>query len=264
MSAATLDLFAPGTFGALLLCGLRVGGLLMVAPVFSSRSVPVALRASLLFVLTLLMLPLTMSAHPEVPGFTAAAVARELLIGFALGLGAAVFVGAAEVAGELLSVHIGLGGAAVLDPLTFESVPVLGPLAHLFAVVVLLSVNAHLVMLDALAGSLHALPLGAPVDVAGGLAAMVGIGSTLFVLGLRLAAPVVAVVLLANVALAVLNRAVPQLNALAVGFPLQIGVGLLALSASLPLLGALFTQWDVAYGAVVSGLMDGFAGRGGR
>lgn len=264
MSSSFVSLFAPGTFGALLLCATRLGGLLALAPAFSSRSVPVALRASLLFVLTLLMLPVALGSQPAAPEFTVAAAARELLIGAALGLGAAVFVGAAEVAGELLSVHTGLAGAAALDPLTFESVPVLGPFAHLFAVVALLAVDAHLLMLDAAAESLRVIPLGAEVDVAGGLAAMVGAGSTLFVLGLQFAAPVIAVVLLANVALAVLNRVVPQLNALALGFPLQIGVGLLVLSASLPLLGAFFTHWDSAYGAMVSGLVDGFAGRGGR
>src|SRR5690606_3240577 len=149
--------------------------------------------------------------------------------------GAAVLVAGAEAAGELLSISIGLSGAAALDPISHASVPILGQFANLFAVTLLLSVDGHIGMLDALAASLRFLPVGASMDAAAGTAAMVSLGSQLFWLGLRFAAPVIVVVTLANLSLGVLSRAAPQMNILAVAFPIQIGLGLFALVASLPL-----------------------------
>jgi flagellar biosynthetic protein FliR len=95
-------------------------------------------------------------------------------------------------------------------------------------------------------------PVGATLDVPRGLAELVATGSTLFVLGLRFAAPVIAAVLVTNAALAVLGRAAPQLNILSVAFPLQIAVGLMALFASLPLIASFFGGWTGVY----DGLLD--------
>jgi flagellar biosynthetic protein FliR len=164
------------------------------------------------------------------------------LIGLVIGLGAAVLVGAAESAGELLSAQVGLSGAAVMDPLSQQQSTALGQFMHLFALSLLLAANGHLVMLDALAVSLRQLPLGASLHTAEGLAEAVGSGAHLFALGFRFAAPVVAVVLIANVALAVLSRAAPQLNILQLAFPVQILVGLSALVVSVPVVAAWFLR----------------------
>jgi flagellar biosynthesis protein FliR len=155
-----------------------------------------------------------------------------------------------------MAVQMGLSGAASLDPLTQHSVPVLGQFASLFAVTLLLAMDGHLVMIDSMAASLSFLPPGAPIDVEAGLRTLVGLGSTLFLLGLRFAAPVIAVVLIANAALAVLGRAAPQLNILAVAFPVQIGVGLLALSASVPLFATFFAGWTGEYDSIVVRLLS--------
>lgn len=259
MSTA-FDLLAPGSASTLVLLGARVGGVVLVAPVFSARTVPVTLRTALLVLIAVLLQPAALGHLSGAPRLTAAALFTETLIGFAIGFGAAVTVGAAEVAGELMTVQIGLSGAAVLDPLTQQSTPVLGQFMQLLAVTLLLAGDAHLLMLDSLAASLRYLPVGAPVDAQAGFGAMVALGSTLFLLGLRFAAPVVAAVLVANVALAILSRAAPTLNVLSVAFPLQIGVGLLALGASLPLLAAWFTGWGAAYDGILTHLLGALAG----
>ena len=106
------------------------------------------------------------------------------------------------------------------------------------------------------------LPIGMPLDLQPGLAAMVRLGSMLFTLGLQFAAPVIATVLVANVALAILSRAAPQLNVLSVAFPLQIGVGLFAFAASIPLLAASFGGWADAYDSVLARVLGALAGGG--
>jgi flagellar biosynthetic protein FliR len=177
------------------------------------------------------------------------------MVGFVIGLGAALLVGAAEAAGELMAIQIGLSGASIMDPVNQHQVPALGQMMQLTALALLLSLDLHLVMLDAVAASTRVLPVGMEMDLAGGAMALVRTGSTLFVLGLRFAAPVVAAVLIANVALAILSRAAPQLNVLSVAFPLQIGIGLFALAAALPFIGTFFTGWATVYDGMVGGVL---------
>jgi flagellar biosynthesis protein FliR len=259
-----MDLLAPGSPAALVLLGCRLSGMLLIAPMFTSRLVPASVRTSVLVVLAWLLHPVALASAQGPIALSPAAALAEALIGLAIGLGAAMLVGAAEAAGELLAVQMGLSGAASLDPLTQVSVPVLGQFTSLFAVTLMLSVDGHLVMIDSVAESLRYLPVGGEVNIRAGVASMVATGSTLFVLGIRFAAPVLAAVLLANVALAVLTRAAPQLNVLSIAFPLQIGLGLFALAACIPAIGAFYLGWTPVYDEMLRHMLGAFAGGGGR
>lgn len=258
-----MDLLAPHAPATLVLLAARVGGLVMIAPVFSARTVPMSLRTTLVVVFAWLMHPLALS-WAEAPALTPAQFLTETLVGFAVGLGVAILVGAAEAMGDLLSINIGLSGAASLDPVTHQNVAVLGQFASLFALTLMLTMGAHVEMLEALAHTLEVVPVGGSVDVEAGLASMVSLAATLFLLGLRLAAPVVALALLTNVALAVLTRVAPQINVLAVSFPLQIGMGLMALGAAIPLIATFFTGWHAGYDGMLGQVMGAFLGGGGR
>jgi flagellar biosynthetic protein FliR len=246
-----LDLFAPGSAAVLVLFASRVGGLLLIAPVFSARPIPMTVRTGLLLVLTMLLQPAAL-VDAATTGITPAAVLAETLVGFAIGLGAAIIVGAAEAAGDLMAVQIGLSGASIFDPLNATQTPVLGQFAQMFAITLLLALDAHHVMLDALAESVRAVPVGSTLDLHAGLGAMTSLAGTLFALGLRFAAPVIAAVLLGNVALAILTRAAPSLNVLSVAFPLQIGIGLFALAASLGVIATYFNGWTSTYDSMLS------------
>jgi flagellar biosynthesis protein FliR len=254
-----LDVFSPGAASALVLAGMRVGGVLLVAPMFSSRSVPVRVRTALLIVLAVLMQPAAFASAAGT-AITPASMLTETLIGFAIGLGAAVFVGAAEVAGEFLSIQGGLAGSALLDPTSGQSVMVLGRLVQGFVLTLLLAMDMHLLMLDALFASFRYLPLGGSVDLQAGLASMVSLGALLFSLGLRLAAPVVAAVLIANAALALLTRAAPQLQILGIAFPLQIAVALLTLAAAIPLMATVYTGWELQYDTMLTRVLGALRG----
>jgi flagellar biosynthesis protein FliR len=254
-----VDIFAPSAAPVLGLLGFRLGGLMLIAPVFSSRVVPPMLKAGLVVLLTGLLHPVAMASAAEGVRITPAIAFTEVLIGFMIGFGVALLVGAAEAMGDLVAVQIGLSGASALDPLTSHSVPVLGTFASLFAVNLLLALGAHVVMLEAIADSLDLLPIGVPVDLASGLLTLAGWGTTLFFLGVRFAAPVIVTVLLANLALAVLGRAAPSLNVLAVAFPIQIGIGLLVLATSLPLIGTFFLGWTTVYDGLLGQALDSFS-----
>lgn len=254
---AGLDLFAPGAGDALVLTGTRVTGLMLIAPSLSSTAVPMRVRAGLVVVLTLLLAPMAFAAQ-QAPHLTAQAFASEVLIGFALGFGAAVLVGAAEQAGDAMAVQMGLSGIAILDPTAAEPVPVVGSFLRLFAITLLLSLNLHAVMIGTLGESLRAVTLGSAPELANGIDQMLKLGVTMFALGVRFAAPVVAVILIVNVSLAVLGRAAPQLNVLSVAFPMQILAGLAALAAAVPAMAYFYGGWDSVYHGMVSRAVMGF------
>ncbi|HVX41879.1 MAG TPA: flagellar biosynthetic protein FliR [Gemmatimonadaceae bacterium] len=252
-----LDLFAPGAPQTLVLLIARVGGLVLIAPVFSTKTLPATVKTSITIVLAVLLQPIALAHARAIPQITPETFVGEMIVGLALGLGAALLVGAASVAGDLIGMQIGLSGAAVLDPISNSSENVLGTFANLFAVTLLLAVDAHIVMIDAVARSLRAIPIGSGLH-AEGLHAMVTSANVLFALGLQFAAPVVASVLVANAALAILSRAAPQFNILSVAFPVQIGVGLIALAASVPFIGAFYHGFSGTYGASLDRLFTAF------
>ena len=242
----SLDLFASGSPQTLVLLAARVSGLVLVAPVFSSKTVPTMVKTCVIILLTALLQPMALAQATAVPQITAETFVSEMLVGLAIGLGAALLVGAATVAGDVMGTQIGLSGAAVLDPTNNSSENVLGTFSTLFATTMMLAVDAHLVMIDAIARSVRVVPIGSGLHAVGMLA-MVRSASVLFGLGLQFAAPVIAAVLVANTALAILTRAAPQLNVLSVAFPVQIGIGLFALGASIPFVGAFYHGWSGVY-----------------
>lgn len=243
--------------GALLV--LRLTGLVMVAPVFSARVVPMRVRTALLVLLTLLLWPAAVETAGPGVALGVATALTEALIGMVVGLGAAVFVAAGEMAGDLLAIQMGLSGANLVDPMSQTQMAVLGQFLGLAIVTILVSLGGHVAVLDALASSLRVLPAGGPVRDAGGLVAVLETGRALFVLGLRFAAPVVAAVMIGNAALGVVARTVPQLNVLMVAFPLQIALGLFTLAVSLPLVGTFFSQWEPNYLNLMERLFGGLA-----
>jgi flagellar biosynthetic protein FliR len=264
MAVPAFDLFAPGAPAVLALFGARVSGLVLVAPVFSARPIPMAVKSALVILLAVLMVPVAQAHMVRLPDLTPEAIVGETLVGFALGLGAAILIGAAESAGELLSIQIGLSGAAIMDPLSQQQTTALGQLVHLFAIVLVLSLDGHLVLLDSLAGSAERLPIGSSLELAAGLRAFVGLGSTLFALGLQFAAPIVAVVMIANVALAVLSRAAPQLQIVQLAFPIQILAGIGTLFAIFPFIASWFLGWEASYDALLTRALTALGGAGVR
>ncbi|HEY4219236.1 MAG TPA: flagellar biosynthetic protein FliR [Gemmatimonadaceae bacterium] len=242
----SFDLFAPGSPQTLVLLAARVGGMVLIAPVFSTKNIPNTVKTCVIILLTALLQPVALSQVHGIPQITPETFVGETLVGFGLGLGAALLVGAASVAGDLMGMQIGLSGAAIFDPISNTTDNVLGVFGNLFAITLLLAVNAHLVMIDAVARSLQTIPIGTGLH-AEGLRAMVRSADVLFSLGLQFAAPVIATVLVANTALAILGRAAPQLNILSVAFPIQIGAGLFALAASIPFIAAFYNGWSGVY-----------------
>ena len=249
-----MDAFSQEGASLAALITLRVTGMVWIAPVFASKSVSAGVKTGFTVLMVVLLWPVVNRPVPIV--LDATAVLSELLIGLSLGLCAAIFIAAAESAGDMIAVQMGLSGANVLDPMSHTQVPVVGQFLSLFVLALLLSVGGHLVMIQTVGSSFDVLPIGSPIDGREGILATVELGSTLLWLGLRFAAPVVAAMMIGNVGLGILARTVPQLNLLTVAFPLQIGIGLIALGASLPMIVQTMAGWNETYGAMSAGLLE--------
>jgi flagellar biosynthetic protein FliR len=237
----------------------RVGGLLLIAPLLSSRSVPSPMRAGFAVLLTVILTPVV----PGVPDGVALgplALATELLAGFGLGLGAAVLISAAEMTGDILATQTGLSGGTVLNPVSGQGTSVLAQLLGLFSLLLLLVTGGHLVLIESLATSFTALPPGSGGQLDQGLRFLLETMGLLFVRGMIFASPVVASVLVGYVALGVLAKTSPQLNMLAVAFPLQIGLGLLMLAFALPLIATFYSAWPSHVRDLATGYMTALGG----
>lgn len=257
------EIFTPAGANAAALLLLRLTGLIWIAPVFSGKVVPAQVKAALLMVLVLLMWPTASISVVAGAEFTVPAAIREALIGLTLGFGAAIFVAAAEAAGDMLAVLMALSGANVVDPMSQTQVPIIGQLLGLTVLAMIVATGGHLVMLGAVHDSLTVMPLGGEIRMQEGTLAVVELGGTLIMMGLKFAAPVIGAMMMGHVTLGILSRTVPQLNVLMVAFPLQISIGLFVLAATLPLLGTAFADWPAQYHTIASDLLTRLAPAGG-
>src|SRR5690606_28449820 len=204
---------------------------------------PMHVRAGLTILLAVLM-GLAAPVPPTLPATgLAVVVLREMAIGLAIAMAVRVVVGAAELAGHFIGYQIGLSLGALIDPQSGVRNNVLAVLYANIVVILCLATNAHHDVLRALADSYTALPIGfGGIDgaVAVSIAEMLGI---VFVLGVRMAMPVVAVLVLVEVGLGLLARVAPSLNVIIAGAPVRSVAGLLVMAASLIGLPALVVRY---------------------
>jgi flagellar biosynthesis protein FliR len=163
-------------------------------------------------------------------------LAREIVIGAGMGFAMRLVFAAVEMAGEISSLTMGLGFASFFDPMSQGRSSAVSQFLVWVVTLAVLAVNAHLVLLEALAESFFTLPVAAIPFHNDGFWELVLWGSKIFTAGLQLSLPVVAALLITNVALGVLTRAAPQLNLFGIGFPITLGVGFLTLTMIMPYL----------------------------
>lgn len=214
----------------------RILALIASAPVLGNPSVPLRIRIGLALAITLAVAP-TLGPLPQTdPGSGAGLLimAQQISIGLAMGFAMRIVFAAVEMAGELIGLQMGLGFATFFDPQYGSQIPIIGRFLGLIATLAFLAIDGHLKMIALLSQSFIALPISTGGITAPGLSTLVHWGGEIFLASLRLSLPVLAALLITNLALGILTRAAPQLNIFAVGFPITLAVGLLALALSMP------------------------------
>lgn len=214
----------------------RILGMIAAAPIFGNTSFPVSAKVVLGILIAMIMAPVV-PAMPAADPMSLAGLMillQQMLIGLAMGFSMRIVFAAVEMAGEVASMTMGLGFASVFDPQTKGRSSAVSQFMTLIATMVFLAVNGHLLLLEVLHESFVALPIsGTPMSSSLALQ-LVQWGGAIFMFGIQLSLPIVAALLITNVALGILTRAAPQLNIFGIGFPVSLGVGLILLSQALP------------------------------
>lgn len=243
VTSAQLDAWLAGFFFPL----VRILAVMASAPVFNNVGTPIRTRLAIGLALGLAVIPTVSVPAGIEPGSWRglAVLGQEVLIGLALGFALRVVFAAVDVAGELIGLQMGLGFAVFYDPGSSGQTAVVAEFLGLLATLVFLALNGHLMVVSVLSESFAWLPVGS-LAATGNWGALARWGTTIFAAGVLLALPLIATLLVTNIALGVLTRAAPQLNLFAVGFPvtLIVGFGMLVLAMPLfaPALERLFEQ----------------------
>ena len=216
----------------------RISGLMLTAPIFASRIIPLRIRGALVIVLAAMMFPLLRSQAPAGLTLTMALLGgvSELMIGVIIGLSLSIFIMAAEVAGTIVGQQAGLALSRVVDPTQGQQTSVMGQLYTLTLMLLFLHVGGHRATMAALLDTYEVIPLlSFRVDESAVLL-LIELLTAAFMLGIRLAGPVLIALFLTGTSLGFLSRTMPQLNILTVGFTLRtltaLAVAGVALSAS--------------------------------
>ncbi len=221
---------------AFVLVLMRIAGLFLTAPVFSTRNIPVMVKASWILLVAFLVFPVVLfkpEALPEAGVPLGLAVARELLIGFSLGIGATLIFTVIKMAGQIIDIQMGLGLVNIIDPVTSAQISIMGQYYFMVATLVFLAVDGHHLLLKGVVDSFALIPLGqAHLSVALGTK-MMSLFSQVFFIAFRVGAPVIGALFITNMALGVVARTVPQMNVFIVGMPLNLAVGFVVAAVSM-------------------------------
>ncbi|MBL8397759.1 MAG: flagellar biosynthetic protein FliR [Candidatus Accumulibacter sp.] len=210
----------------------RILATLAIAPPYNNPALPK--RILLIFGLAITMvivpaLPATVAIDPA-SGAGLLILIQQVLIGIGMGFSMRLVFTAVDMAGNLISMQMGLGFATAYDPTSAGQTGVISELLGLLTLLLFMSINGHLMIIATLVQSFTVLPLADPRLAAANWWNLANTGAQIFSSGLLLSLPIVVALLISNLAMAVLSRAAPQLNLMAIGFPLTITLGFAALA----------------------------------
>lgn len=230
----TVDLLTlQKMLGALLWAMGRVAGLCLVAPVFGDAVQPARIRLGVMLVLTAVLAPLAPATIDPMTADGIAVMVNQVLIGAAIGFVLKLAFEAVSLGGQLVGQSMSLGFAETVDPRGGGSSPVLSQLYLLLVTLLFLAMDGHLRLIALLADSFRTLPPGGAAIGPSGFHAVVLFAGQLFAGAVRVALPAMTSLLLVNIGFAAISRAAPSMNLFAVGFPITVTLGFVALWLSL-------------------------------
>ena len=227
---------------------LRALALFTALPVLGTRMVPTRVRIGLAALIAIAAQP----SLPELPPAVAAIaldsplalllVVQQVVIGLSLGFAVRVVFAAVEFAGEIIGLQMGLNFAGFFDPLSASTATAASRFFGAIVAWLFIVINGHLLVVAALGQSFAAFPVGPEPFAFVREMQPQRWGAEVFSMGLWIALPMVTMLLFVNIALGTISRVAPQINIFAIGFPVTLGLGLLGLLLTLPMLAQPFTM----------------------
>jgi flagellar biosynthetic protein FliR len=222
---------------AYLLASLRIVAWLWLVPPFAGRSIPSTAKVVLAVGLSFAIAPSVVEAGAPTGTIELLVTAlTQVLIGAALGFVTSMLLAAIAAAGSLIDVFGGFALATAFDPLSMQMNTIFGKFHQMLATMLLFASGGHLVVIGGLLKTFEFLPLGETPDFDDTPSMLIEAFSMFFLTAVQIALPMIAVLFIADLGLALLTKVAPQMNALNVMFPAKIGLTLLLVGLSFPVL----------------------------
>jgi len=228
---------------------LRVSAMVVTIPIFGNKMVPVRVKAGLSLIIAFLLFPF-IKFHIPVLGTLSliCGMMGEVVIGIIIGLAGRLAFAGVQIAGQLIGFQMGFAVVNVFDPITSEQVSIIAQFQYLIAMLIFLAVDGHHIFLYAIAESYRII---FPLDFhfsAGLMQAIVEISKDIFIIGVKIGAPIITALLMTTIGFGLIARTVPQINILIVGFPLKIAIGLIGIGLTLPLFTKMLSEFFLNFG----------------
>ena len=225
-----LNVIDPAEFRAYMLVLLRISIFLFMLPFFSSTVFPDRLKMGFALVVSLLLYPVVevdITRFPMNAVSTGLLILAEAMIGITLGLCLRMFFASVQLAGQIVGFQMGYAMINVVDPQSGGNVSIMDQLGYWVCIIIFLLLNGHHIIFLAAIDSFKIVPVGffmmheaIPVKV-------IEIGAQLFLLSVKIGAPVIVSLAFVSVAFGLIAKFSPQMNVMIVAFPLQIFTGLI-------------------------------------
>lgn len=229
-------IFSPTEILHFVIILLRVSGIIIFVPFFGSPSIPYQVRIAFALVTSLLLVPsISLNVDAGVYGLTdiVLVILGEIMAGIILGLAAKLVFAGIQFAGQLISFQMGFSLIKLIDPQTNVESSVFSFIHNYIGLLFFLLLNGHHWFLKAIYESFECMPVGG-IHLQGALVeSMIHLSSQIFVIGLRIAGPVIVVTIIADLVIGIIGRSAPQIHVLIVGLPLKLLVGFSCLSISM-------------------------------
>ncbi len=215
---------------------LRISGIVVFAPFFGSPSIPYQVRVAFALVTSLLLTHLLpIDFVPAGLGLTDITLIfiGEIVSGLILGLAANLVFAGMQYAGQLISLQMGFSLIKLIDPQTNVESSVFSFIHNYIGILFFLLLNGHHWFLKAVSESFHIMPVGGIQVHASLVEHIVNLSSQMFVIGLRIAGPVIVVTIITDIVVGIIGRSAPQLHILILGLPLKLLVGFSCLCISM-------------------------------
>jgi flagellar biosynthesis protein FliR len=228
-----LDLFNTSKYDLILflLILTRISGVFLSAPVLGSRNIPSQLKIGFSLIFAMLLMPFVehsaLRENIDIINLMIM-VAGELAVGVIIGFTATLIFTGFLLAGQIIDFQMGFGMVNVVDPLSNVSVSIIGQFKNLLAVLIFLAINGHHFFFTALSKSFEILPLTTFALTSEVSANFINTIGEIFIVGFKIGAPAIGILVISELALGIIARTVPQMNVFVVGLPMKIIVGFIS------------------------------------
>lgn len=238
---------------------IRISSVFLTAPIIGSRNIPVLVKISFAFLLTLLIYPIVIKDFilPDNLISYIVLIFQQVFLGVIIGFLSYLVFAAMQLAGQIIDLQMGFGIVNVIDPMSNTQVSIIGQFQFILGILIFLSLNGHHFLFKALVDSFYLTPLTSVTFSEITISKISTLFFNMFIIAFKIAGPATLALFLTNITLGFIARTIPQINVFIVGLPLNIFIGIVSVLIALPILVNLFnsvisSMWDDIYFVIKS------------